>query len=218
MKLVFFILLLANVVLLLVLQSARTPGIEPERIAAQLHPDRLTVIAQPPVAPQAAAPAPEDKAAAATPLACIDLGDFTARAAEEVEPPLAQVSPGVQPAIRLVQAPPQHIVYVPPQAGEAAAGRRLAQLREKGFADSAIIRDEPSRRWGISLGLFSRHDLAESHQQKLRAAGIADARVAEYPVNSARYAFRLDGLDGAAAGRLKALASGIAGVALRSCE
>ncbi len=207
MRLVFFILLLANVVVLLALQSARTVGTEPARIAGQLHPERLTVIDEP-------APMP----AVAASSACVDVGDFSSRSAEDFETGLAQLSPGVLPKKRQVQAPPQHIVFLPPQAGQAAAGRRLAQLREMGFSDSAIIRDEPTRRWGISLGLFSRVELAEARQQTLRAAGISDARIGEYPVNSARYAYRLAGLDEATTRRLGKLASSLAGVALRSCQ
>jgi hypothetical protein len=44
MKRVFFGLLLANLTLLLALQSTRMAGTEPERIAGQLYPERLTVI------------------------------------------------------------------------------------------------------------------------------------------------------------------------------
>lgn len=217
MKLVFFILLLANLILLLVLQSARTGGTEPELLARQLRPERFTVV-DPPSAPPAAPAEPPSAPAAAAPLACLEIGDFSTRGAEDVEARLAQLSLGALPTKRLVQPPPQHIVYLPPQAGEAAAARRLAQLREGGFADSAIIRDEPRRRWGISLGLFSRIELAEAQLQKLRDAGVTDARIAEYPVNSARYAYRLAGLDEASAERLRGLASGLAGAVLRSCQ
>lgn len=218
MRLVFFILLLANVVVLLALQSARTVGTEPARIAGQLHPERLTVIDEPAPGATAAQRSAPASAAMAASSACVDVGDFSSRSAEDFETRLAQLSPGVLPKKRQVQAPPQHIVFLPPQAGQAAAGRRLAQLREMGFADSAIIRDEPTRRWGISLGLFSRVELAEARQQTLRAAGISDARVGEYPVNSARYAYRLAGLDEATTRRLGELASSLAGVALRSCQ
>jgi hypothetical protein len=214
-----------NLIVLLVLQSARTVGTEPERIARQLHPERLTVIGA--ASPKTEAmPAPLSQRVPETPAVpiappaptCIDIGDFSTRSAETFEAQLSKLSPAVLPKKRLVQAPPQHIVYLPPQASEAAAGRRLAQLRETGFADSAIIRDEPTLRWGISLGLFSRLALAEAHQQKLRDAGISDVRVAEYPVNASRYAYRLDGLEETATGRLKALISGLAGVALRDCQ
>lgn len=223
MRLAFFVLLLANLILPLLLQSVRPVGLEPERIARQLNPERLTVIEDPmPKAkPGVPAPAlPEEPAAtvATAAPACIEVGDFSTRSARDVEARLARLSPEALPTKRQVRAPPQYIVHLPPQASDAAAGRRLAQLREMGFADSAVIRDEPTRRWGISLGLFSRLELAEAHLQKLRDAGISDARVAEYPVNSARYAYRLAGLDEAATRQLRALVSGLPGIALRDCQ
>ncbi len=217
MRLVFFGLLLANLVLLLVLQSTRTAGIEPERIAGQLHPERLTVLAAGSSQDYATSQAVVREVPPAWP-GCVELGDFSTRSARDIEAKLAQLSPDVLPKKRLVQAPPQHIVYLPPQASEAAAGRRLAQLRQMGFTDSAVIRDEPARRWGISLGLFSRLELAEARQQTLREAGVSDARVTEYPVNSSRYAYRLSGLDEATTERLKVLVSGLTGIALRECQ
>jgi hypothetical protein len=217
MRLVFFGLLLANLILLLVLQSTRTAGTEPERIAGQLHPERLTVIAAGSSQAHATSPAVVREVPPALP-GCVELGDFSTRSARDIEAKLAQLSPDVLPKKRLVQAPPQHIVYLPPQASEAAAGRRLAQLRQMGFTDSAVIRDEPTRRWGLSLGLFSRLELAEARQQTLREAGVSDARITEYPVNSSRYAYRLSGLDDVTTERLKVLVSGLAGIALRECQ
>ena len=43
MRLFLLALLLANVVMLLVLQSFRPSGVEPERLALQLHAERVTV-------------------------------------------------------------------------------------------------------------------------------------------------------------------------------
>lgn len=208
MKAIFFLLLLANLSLLPLLERARHADTEPERLARQHHPERLTLLGT---------EAPPAASVAAAPL-CVDVGEFDARSASRFEAQLARLALHALPVKRLVRKPPQHIVYLPPQASSAAAMRRLAQLRELGFADSAVIRDEPSRRWAISLGLFSRRELAEVQQEKLRAAGVSDARVDEYPVNSARYAYRLTGIDAAGWQSLEALALGFAGVTLTPCE
>ncbi len=212
MRAVFFLLLIANLALLPLLQSLHTPVTEPERLAGQLNPERLTLLeAEPALQPAKAA------AEAAAPV-CVEVGEFSTLTAERFEAQLARLSPGELPSKRLVRMPSQHIVFLPPQASATAAARRLAQLRELGFTDSAVIRDEPTRRWAISLGLFSRLDLAESQLQKIRAAGVTDARIAEHPVNSARYAYRVSGLDAAGEQQLSALVSGFAGVALRPCQ
>ncbi len=149
---------------------------------------------------------------------CVELGDFSAQAAESFEPQLSRLSMTGIPQRRIVQPPPTYLVFVPPQPTEAAASRRLAQLRDKGFADSAVIREESPRRWGISVGLFSKEELAMAQLDKLHTAGITEARMGEHPLNSTRYAYRLPGVTETGASRLAAVASGYAGVTMRACK
>ncbi len=235
MRLVLFALLLANVVMLLVLKSYRPAGLEPERLALQQHSERITVQE----AGKAAAPAsPEGDArpadiaplsssapkAAAEPGAskrapgkCVEVGDFNAQAAAKFESALPQLSLPSLPVKRVVQASPSQIVMLPPQAGEAAASRRVAQLREQGFKDVSVIREVSARRWGISLGVFSKPELADAQLAALKQAGVTDARIDEHPLNSSRLAYQLAGLEGDAGDGLRKLVSGFAGVTLRDC-
>ena len=103
------------------------------------------------------------------------------------------------------------------QASEAAANRRVAQLREQGFRDVSVIRDTSPRRWGISLGVFSKPELAEAQLAALRQAGVSDARVEEHPLNTSRFAYQLVGLDDGSGDALKKLLAGFTGTALRDC-
>ena len=226
MRLFFFLLLLANVVVLLITQAASDRSREPERLALQVNAARVTLDyasgkpgAAPPVAakPQpvpAAAPAP----AGGSTAACIEIGDFNTQTAASFEQDLSRLSHTGVPQRRVVQAAPSQLVYLPSQGSEADANRRLARLREMGFADSAVIRDDPARRWGISLGRFTRTELADAHLQKLREAGVNDARIAEYPANSTRFAYRLAGVDSAGGARLAAAAANYPGVTMRRCQ
>jgi len=86
------------------------------------------------------------------------------------------------------------------------------------FNDSAVIRDEPTRRWSISLGRFTRAEIAEAHLEKLRTAGVGDARIGEYPLNSTRYTIQIVVDDDAQREQLKSLAMKSAGAALRACR
>ncbi len=249
MRLFLLALLLANVVMLLVLQSFRPSGLEPERLALQKHADRVTVQAAGKPTPSAttltsASPAAAGGSAAGTPGAsiasiassapiapasplppvpvrapgkCIEAGDFSAQTAARFEPALAQLSLPVLPHKRVVQASPSQIVMLPPQASEAAANRRVAQLREQGFRDVSVIRDASARRWGISLGVFSKPELADAQLAALKQAGVSDARVEEHPLNSSRIAYQLVGLDDGAGNALKKLLAGFSGTALRDC-
>jgi len=245
MRVLFFVLLLANVaVLALIVQPLRPTGVEPERLAQQVNADRISVIDPAAAAMQAAkerlarhraaqeraaqqAPAP---AAAGTPPAtdaapsslaravCVELGDFSAQAAESFEPQLSRLSMTGIPQRRVVQPPPSYLVFLPPQATDTAAAGKLAQLREQGFADSAVIREDSPRRRSVSVGLFSKEELAMAQVEKLHRSGFADARMGEHPLNSTRYAYRLPGVTETGATRLAAVASGYAGVTVRPCK
>jgi hypothetical protein len=109
------------------------------------------------------------------------------------------------------------MVMLPPQASEAMAQQRVAQLKALGFKDVSVIRDEPARRWGVSLGVFNRLELAEARLSALRQVGVSDARVEEYPFNSARLAFQLGELDASTRVTVSGLLSGMAGVSLHPC-
>ncbi len=254
MRLFLFSLLLANVVMLLVLQSFRPSGLEPERLALQQHADRVTLqapvnvaasaaaasspsVPSAPSAPTNTAPtAATDSAAPAAPAVpatspslapaaspkraagkCIEAGDFNAQTAAKFESALSQLSLPVLPVKRMVQASPSQIVMLPPQASEAAASRRVAQLREQGFKDVSVIRDASTRRWGISLGVFSKPELADAQLAMLKQAGVSDARIEEHPLNSSRLAYQLVGLDAPATDGLKKLLAAYAGAVLRDC-
>jgi hypothetical protein len=134
------------------------------------------------------------------------------------EQQLAKLSSQPTPERRLVQAASSQQIFIPPLPNEEAANRRLAQLRSLGFTDSAVIRDDSVRRWGISLGRFTRSELAEAHLEKLRAAGVSDARIGEYPLNATRYAIRVSMEDAESRDEVKALATKFGNLTLRACH
>jgi hypothetical protein len=148
---------------------------------------------------------------------CIEVGDFNAQTAAKFESALPQLSLPVLPVKRVVQASPSQIVMLSPQASEAAANRRVAQLREQGFKDVSVMREASARRWGISLGVFSKPELADAQLAALKQAGVSDARIEEHPLNSSRLAYQLVGLEADAGDGLRKLVSGFAGVTLRDC-
>lgn len=206
MRALFFLLLLANVVVLLLHQLTQPSGANADRLAQQVSADRLRLID--PAAPTAAAPIPS----------CVEAGDFNPQTLTAFEQQLSTLGTGLNPRRRTVQAAASQLIFIPPLHNEEQANRRLAQLRSAGFNDSAVIRDEPTRRWGISLGRFTRTELAQAHLEKLRAAGVNDAQIGEYPVNTTRYAVQVSVADADLRERLKALATRSGGATLRACQ
>ncbi len=213
MRPLFFLLLLANAIVLLLIQASQQFGGEPDRMTQQVNAERLNLVD---VHSKSAS-----ENASASPAAkptCIEIGDFNTQTVASFEQQLAKLSSKPTPERRLVQAASSQQIFIPPLPNEEAANRRLTQLRGLGFTDSAVIREDSARRWGISLGRFTRSELAEAHLAKLKAAGVSDARIGEYPLNATRYAIRVSMEDAESRDEVKALATKFGSLSLRACH
>jgi hypothetical protein len=210
MRLLFYLLLLANAIVFVLLQATQRFGGESDRMSQQVHAERLNLV-------DVSGKSPASASHSSKPV-CIEIGDFNTQTVASFEQQVAKLSSAPTADRRLVQAASSQLIFVPPQASEEAANRRLAQLRTLGFTDSAVIRDDSARRWGISLGRFTRTELADAHLEKLRAAGVSDARIGEHPLNTARYAIRVTLEDAESRDDLKALATKFGGLTLRACH
>jgi len=211
-RLLFWLLLLANLVLLTLLPGPLpwTATLEPQRLLQQVQPDSVKLI-----------PNPQTKDSAKvepTKEPCVEMGDFSVAAAAKFESRLAKLKLPSLPLKQQVQSPQASLVFIPPQSDEASANRRISKLRALGFTDVSVVREPLARRWGISVGLFTSPELAAAQLENLKKAGIADARIEEHPLNSARYAYQLKGYAGEDKPELKALIAEFAGVVLRSCK
>jgi hypothetical protein len=210
MRLLFYLLLLANAIVFVLLQATQRFGGESDRMSQQVHAERLNLV-------DVSGKSPASASHSSKPV-CIEIGDFNTQTVASFEQQVAKLSSAPTADRRLVQAASSQLIFIPPQASEEAANRRLAHLRTLGFTDSAVIRDDSARRWGISLGRFTRTELADAHLEKLRAAGVSDARIGEYPLNTARYAIRVTLEDAESRDDLKALATKFGGLTLRACH
>ena len=211
-RLLFWLLLLANLVLLTLLPGPLpwTATLEPQRLVQQVQPDSVKLIPNPQMNDSAKAePAKES---------CVELGDFSATTAIKFESRLAKLKLPSLPLKQQVQSPQASLVFILPQSDEASANRRITKLRALGFTDVSVVREPLARRWGISVGLFTSPELAAAQLENLKKAGITDARIEEHPLNSARFSYQLKGYAGEDKPELKALITEFSGVALRSCK
>lgn len=211
-RLLFWVLLIFNLVLLTLLPGPLpgTSSLEPQRVLQQVQPERVTIVSN---------PLTNDPALAAPkPAPCVEIGDFSTTAAAKFESRLAKLKLPTLPLKLQVQPPQASLVFIPPQSDEASANRRLNQLRKLGFNDLSVVREPPARRWGISVGLFSSAELAAAQLENLKKAGVADARIEDYPLNSARFAYQLKGFASEDKPELKTVITEFAGTSLRSCK
>lgn len=173
---------------------------EPSRLAAQLHPERLKLIA-PEQAEETGTPttseAPPRAAPAPAVAACLELGNFEMAEAQRFEAQLASLGLGERLQRRMVQENVRHIVYIPPLGNKEAADRKGAELAALGVRDYFVIQDSSPLQWGISLGIFRTEESARNHLQALTAQGVRSARVGTHGLGGNRVAFQLRGIDAA---------------------
>lgn len=205
LKLVFFLLLLANGVLFAFhqgyLDALGPTGHEPERIKNQLNADNIRLIAAPPAALPAAPPAEEAAQLAqndangepAPKAACVEIGNFTTIEARRFEAQFAAVSPGGTPKRVEMSEPSSHMVLLPTQNDRVGANNKVAELRALGVTDYFILQDPPNPelRWAISLGVFKSEEAARAYIAQLSQKGVRSARLVEYKVPMKKFAFQM---------------------------
>ena len=141
-------------------------GREPQRLASQITPEKLRIVAAAPVvaAPVVAPPAG---------LACRVVTGLPLSEVEAFKAELVGASVEVKP----VDGTTSYWVHIPPQANKAAADKKATELRALGVKDFYIMQDEGSSRNAISLGLFRNEAAANELLQSLNKRGVISARI-----------------------------------------
>jgi len=188
----FFLLVLLNLVFFAWGQGyfgPRDEGREPERLAKQITPEKVRLVADgeappqtPPPAP-APAPAPEPvPVAAPTPtpapapaLVCRRIDGLPATEVESLQAKAGKVA-GVQ-WVSLPQAPQTlYWVHIPPQATRAVADKKMAELRSLGVTDYHLI-ETGKDALAISLGQFRSEDAAKTFLAAAQKKGVRSAQI-----------------------------------------
>lgn len=217
----FFLLLTANVLFLVMGRGmfGGVPGGEPGRLAAQIDPAKIRIIApgdaaQPatPGASPEPSPAPSKAEASATPSPQSSVA-ATPVAAETASPAAAERCTAVAgltgEQIAALKAKLQNDdtvkmqdratdgsswwVNIPPQADRDAAVRRAEEVRGQGIGGAFVIREEGEHRNAVSLGLFKSEASAQEFMRQLQAKGVKGARVTVRSVPGTRHVLSMRG-------------------------
>jgi hypothetical protein len=140
-------------------------GREPQRLASQITPEKLRIVA---AAPVVAAPAPPPAWLACRVVTGLPLAEVEAFKAELV---------GFNVEVKPVDGTKSYWVLIPPQANKAATDKKAAELRALGVKDFYIMQDEGPSRNAISLGLFRNEAAANELLQGLNKRGVKSARI-----------------------------------------
>ncbi len=228
MRTLFWILLLANVILFAAMrwggsltgetEPAALPALNPEKI--QLAGAAKGSVAQQASAAAAGTPASPVSVAASSPAPagaaggnsaskaaslCMEWGEFSGQDLARAADALSGLVPGERVGRREVEYPIGYWVYIPPQKSKAGVAQKVAQLKARGIAEYFVVQEPGEWQHAISLGVFKTREAAEKFVAGLRAKDVNSAQVGERNVKLKETVFQLRGLDAAAAAKLAAL-------------
>ena len=167
-RLFFFLLVFANLLFFAWAQGyfgASDEGHEPQRLAQQLHPEKLRIVRE----GQAPGPAAKKEAAACRVVNGLTTADAeTLKTALEAAGSEAAVSPLAEPAL--------HLVVITDLANKATADKKAAELTRLGVQEQTAVALEGGRH-EIILGRFDNEAGATAFLQGLTKRGIKSARI-----------------------------------------
>ena len=231
MRLVFLLLLLANIAFLAWARYFSPPDASADRqpLARQIDPDKLKILAPGEAPPAAAAPKPAPSAPAAAPAAgapatgaaasasCLEWGSFTLADLPGARKALDPLALGDRLSERHTEELAGWWVYIPAQGNRPGALKKTAELKALGIEDYFVVTDEGPYRWAVSLGVFRNQDAAQARLSALREKGVRTAQVGPRETMVPKVWLQVKAIDGALEARLRDIARQVDGSDLRAC-
>jgi hypothetical protein len=172
MRLLFLILLLANVAVFSYIRYAESrTGADAQNSLLQISPDKVKLL-------KPAAPIPgarSGKGAATQPqssLVCLEWGGFAAQDVVRAATALARFGLGDKLSQR--EGGESYQVYIP-SLKKAEADKKAAELKSLGTADLAVVPDDEPSQFTVSLGIFKTEEAAANYLAQLAQKGVRSA-------------------------------------------
>ena len=172
MRILVFLLLLANVTLFLYIELDRVGGGEGARLSQQVQPDKIKLLTP----QQVAALGPAKVAALAD--VCVEWGPLSETDRARAEAGLASLELGRLLTQRKVEAIGNYWVFLPPFPNKPAADKRVEELKAQGIRDVFAV-DSGPQRFAVSLGVFRGEEAAQARLASLQAQGVKGAKVGQ---------------------------------------
>jgi hypothetical protein len=170
MRLLFLILLLANVIAYGWIRHAESrAGADAQFPLLQINPEKMRL--RKPGEPAAG----RGNAAAQAAPACLEWGAFAADDAPRAEAALVNFELGDKVSRR--ENSDSYWVYVPPFKTKTDADRKATEIKALGISDLYVVQDNSGARYAISLGAFKTEDAANNFLAQLKLKGVRSALV-----------------------------------------
>jgi SPOR domain len=211
-RIVIILLLLANLALFALTRLDSAPGGEAQRLAEQVQPDKLKLLT-----PQQVAALGPAKVASLSDV-CVEWGPMSEAERTRAMTELAPLGLGPLVTSRRVDTG-GYSVTLGGFPTQAAAERRMAELRARGITDLSVV-DLGRGQYVVSLGIFRTEVAANGRADALAQQGITGARVAPRPAGVQQTVLVIRDPPQAAVARLRELAPAYSGTEIRvgGCE
>jgi hypothetical protein len=170
MRIVVILLLLANLALFALTRFEASPAGEAQRLSEQVLPEKLKLLT-----PQQFAALGPAKVASLSDV-CVEWGPLSEPERARAMSELASLSLGPLVSTRRVDAS-GYAVTLGGFPSQAAAERRVAELKSRGFTDVAVL-DLGKGQYAVSLGVFRTEATANGRADAVAQQGFTGARVA----------------------------------------
>ena len=160
---------------------APTVQFEPQRLAQQIKPEALLIVAQKESTlaqktnAAGAAGAPSMSAAAPVPTECLQVGVFSEQQTLVLRERLVNVLPSGSWKLESFQEPGQWLIYMGKYSAPLALSKKQTELRAIGVSFESI--DSPALAPGLSLGSFASRVDADTALASIAKKGVKTARV-----------------------------------------
>lgn len=242
LKLFFWVLLAANVVLFVFQQTyfdaPSTGKREPERLNYQYKEDQIRPLSADEVnrALAKANVAAEDQDSSLNtvkqnksinmadqdkPVAgsCVEIGQFKTAEANAFEQAISRLSLNPQNIhLYSVQESSTYMVLIPPSANQKAAEAKIAELKEKNIESYYLIKDQTKLRWAISLGVFKTKDAAVNFATELEKTGLSDLQIVPRGIKTEKQVYRLDHINDEQLKTLQTVLGHFPGQSIQYCQ
>lgn len=166
MKALFFLLLSANVVFALYIQSGPKPS-RNTPLPAEIHPEKIRLLPITETAPALAAPA------------CLEWGGFIGTDLQRAEAAIAKLQLDDNLDRHTVGEVAAYWVHIPPLKTKNDADKKIDQLKKLGVVNYFLIQDSGEWNNAISLDIFRSEEAARKFLAEMKGRGIRSAVIGE---------------------------------------
>ncbi|MEQ1629244.1 MAG: SPOR domain-containing protein, partial [Gallionella sp.] len=201
MKVWFWIVLLANVLLFGVMYSGVLDDHSAVLAQAPLNEQKIEVLSGADVvqaSPDAVAPV-VTPAVTATSVAtsCLEWSDFSGTDLKRANEVLGSLRLGSKLSQREIEYNIGYWVYIPPLKDKASITQKIAQLKARGVEEYFVLQEAGEWQHAISLGVFKSADAAQKFLESLAAKDVRSAKIGERASKLKATVFVFNGVDSA---------------------